>query len=104
MDTDDLSKETYQGILVTAEKFHHDLTLQFGILAAHCKNDNDYLDKAAIKIGKWLIHKDLDVIIPCIFFDNYPTKEQLGKVLSEILSNIERVKEIPIEQREFEVW
>lgn len=30
MDTDELSKESYEGILVTAEKLAHDLTLQYG--------------------------------------------------------------------------
>ena len=33
MDTDDLSNEAYQGIIIEAEKFNHDLTLQFGVLA-----------------------------------------------------------------------
>ena len=31
MDTDELSKETYRAIIIEAEKFHHDLTLQFGL-------------------------------------------------------------------------
>lgn len=30
MDTDDLSKETYKGILGEAEKLTHDLILQYG--------------------------------------------------------------------------
>ena len=33
MDTDDLSNETYKAVIIEAEKFNHDLTLQFGILA-----------------------------------------------------------------------
>lgn len=31
MDTDELSNEAYQGIIIEAEKFDHDLTLQFGV-------------------------------------------------------------------------
>jgi hypothetical protein len=31
MDTDDLSIPTRSGIIIEAEKFNHDLTLQFGI-------------------------------------------------------------------------
>jgi len=33
MDTDDLTNKTYNAILGEAEKFHHDLTLQFGLLS-----------------------------------------------------------------------
>lgn len=43
MDTDDLSIPTYDGVLIKAERFNHDLTLQFGVLASQCKNDDDYL-------------------------------------------------------------
>ncbi len=32
MDTDDLSKPTYNGVILECEKYNHDLTLQFGIL------------------------------------------------------------------------
>ena len=32
MDTDDLSKPTYDYIILECEKYNHDLTLQFGIL------------------------------------------------------------------------
>ncbi len=32
MDTDDLSEKTYRAIMVEAERFNHDLTLQFGLL------------------------------------------------------------------------
>jgi len=47
MDTDELSEETYKAIFHTAEKYHHNLTLQFGLLASQCKNDDDYLNKAS---------------------------------------------------------
>lgn len=46
MDTDDLSRETYTGILVEAEKLTHDLTLHFGLLSYDCKNETDYIEKA----------------------------------------------------------
>ena len=45
MDTDDLSTETYQGILIEAEKFNHDLTIQFEASASHCKNEEEYFNK-----------------------------------------------------------
>jgi len=31
MDTDELSTEAYQGILIEAEKFHHDPTLHYNL-------------------------------------------------------------------------
>jgi len=33
MDTDDLSNETYEAVIIEAEQFHHNLTLHFGVLA-----------------------------------------------------------------------
>lgn len=53
MDTDELSEETYKAIFHTAEKYHHNLTLQFGLLASQCKNDDDYLNKASKLILCW---------------------------------------------------
>ena len=47
---------------------------------------------------------DRDDLIRGIFFDNPPSKENLESTLREILSNIEKVKTIPIEQRKFELW
>jgi hypothetical protein len=46
MDTDDLSRESYEGVLVEAEKLTHDLTLQFEVLSGDCKKETEYLDKA----------------------------------------------------------
>lgn len=46
MDTDDLSTEDYDGILIEAKKLPHDLTLQFGVLSGVCKNETEYLNKA----------------------------------------------------------
>jgi len=42
MDTDDLSIPTYkEGIILEAERFNHDLTLQFGLLSSSCKDDEE---------------------------------------------------------------
>jgi hypothetical protein len=46
MDTDDLSREAYKGIIIEAELFTHDLTLHYGVLASSCKNESDYINKA----------------------------------------------------------
>jgi hypothetical protein len=42
MDTDDLSENAYQAVLIEAELFHHDLTLQLGVMAGRSKTEDDY--------------------------------------------------------------
>ena len=43
MDTEELSSEAYEGIIMEAEKFSRDLTLSFGLLASSCENEQEYL-------------------------------------------------------------
>ncbi len=38
---------------IQVKHFHHDLTLQFGLLASECKNDDDYLEQANRLIAEW---------------------------------------------------
>ena len=68
MDTDDLSKPTYKGITIEAERFNHDLTLQFGALASTCKDDDQYLNKAEALIRGWLQEEYFKDIIDDIFY------------------------------------
>lgn len=97
MDTNDLSRETHNAIIDTAERFYYDLTLQFGVLANICDTDNEFLDESEAIIKEWLTDWDLDEVIIDIFFDNPPKKKELKKILDKILSNIESVRNIPIE-------
>lgn len=46
MDTDDLSTEAYNAVLIESERLTHDLTIHFGVIAKDCKNEKVYLDKA----------------------------------------------------------
>lgn len=46
MDIDDLSNETYQGVIIRTKRFIHDLTLQFGVMASSYKNEEEYLKNA----------------------------------------------------------
>lgn len=101
MDTDDLSTETYNAVLITSEKFNHDLTLQFGVLADACKDDNDYLVKAKKLITTW--KGNLRIYCDNIFFDYpKPNVPSFERVLLEIEEQIDKVMEIPMDQREFE--
>ena len=91
MDTDDLSEKTYRAILGEAERFHHDLTLQFGLLSYECKDETEYIQKSIqlIKgIKKISAHEMED-----IFFETTPTKKDLLNVLNKILDNIKSLDE-----------
>lgn len=39
-----LFTKTFKVTILTADKFHNDLTLQFGLLADYYKNENEYLN------------------------------------------------------------
>ena len=100
MDTDDLSNETYQGVIIEAEKFNHDLTLRFGVLASYCKNEEEYLNKASGLISnlRTLNKRELTDV----FFGHLPDTESLHLTLDRIIENINHVRKIPEEQRHYE--
>jgi hypothetical protein len=101
MDTDELSEETYKAVLVTAEKFNHNLTLQFGLLAYNCVNDDDYLQNAKQLIKEWRM--DLTNSINEIFFDvKKPKVSSFENVLLKIENEIDKVFNIPVNKRKFE--
>ncbi|HET54538.1 MAG TPA: hypothetical protein ENN33_04905 [Ignavibacteria bacterium] len=100
MDTDDLSRESYDGILIEAEKLTHDLTLRFGVLSGDCKNEAEYLNKAE-KLTRELLQLE-DWELDDFFWGNPPQKERLESTCKKILENIENVKTIPIEKRKFD--
>jgi len=100
MDTDDLSRESYEGILIEAEKLSHDLTLRFVVLSGDCKNENEYLDKAEKLTIE--VMKAEDWKIDDLFWGNPPEKEKLELTCKKILENIEKVKSIPIDKRKFD--
>ena len=100
MDTDDLSNETYKAILIEAGKFDHDLTLQFGVLASSCKNEEEYLKNAKELIDEIKRLDEFD--LEDMFFGNLPDVEQLNKCLKQIEINIAEVEAIPKEKRHYE--
>ena len=104
MDTDDLSRNTYNAIIIEAEKFHHDLTLQFGILSGGIGTEDEYLTVAESMIKNWIKNKRLDDVIDDIFHDNQPNKADFKKCLDKILSNINNVRQIPLKERKFDKW
>ncbi len=104
MDTDDLSIPTYKGIIIEAEKFNHDLTLQFGVLASGCKDDDDYLNQAEDLIKEWLQIDEFEDIIDDIFYGESVNEKEFKKTLNKLLSNIAEIRKTPMKEREYEDW
>lgn len=104
MDTDDLSIQTYNGIIIEAEKFNHDLTLQFGVLASNCKDDDDYLKQAEEIIKDWLADEDFDIVADDIFFGEPVDLEKFKITLEKLLENITEIRKTPMNEREYEDW
>jgi len=92
MDTDDLSDETYEAVILTAEEFNHDLTLWFALLASKCANEEEYLSKTEQTIKLWLKNKNMDNLMDEIFFGDLPGKKGFKDAISNILKNIENLK------------
>ena len=100
MDTDDLSNEAYEGIIIEAEKFNHDLTLQFGVLGQDCENEEDYFDQAVELIN---VLRALDTEeLTDVFFGDAPDTKSFYLTLEKITHKIEQVKRMPKEQKHYE--
>ena len=99
MDTDDLSRKSYEGILIEAEKLTHDLTLHYGVLSGDCKNETEYIDKAE-KLTREIMQAE-DWELDDLFWGNPPDNKRLQFTCQKIIENIEKIKTIPIEKRKF---
>lgn len=90
MDTDDLSDKTYKAILVEAEKFNHDLTLQFGLLSYQCEDEKDFITQSEFLINEMLKYGGTD--LDDMFFGNPPGKKEFHATLKKIADNIKKLK------------
>ena len=90
MDTDDLSQEAYDGILLEAERFSHDLTVHYGVLASDCQDEDNYLSRAERLTKDIMACSSVD--LDDLFFGNSPSKKELKPTLSRILQNIQKLK------------
>ena len=100
MDTDDLSREVYNGILIEAEKLTHDLTLHYGLLSYDCKNETEYMEKVE-KLTTEILNLE-DYELEDLFWGNLPDKNKLNFTLRKIISNIADLKKIPINKRNYD--
>ncbi len=100
MDTDDLSREAYDAIIVEAEKFNNDLALPFELLSYDCQDEEEYLNESTKLLGEM---KKLDKHhLDDIFFGNPPELSKLHDTIDRIHNNIKKVSEIPFEKRTFD--
>jgi len=90
--TDDLSEKTYRAIIIEAEKFNHDLTLQFGLLSYLCENETIYITQAKKLIEEMFEYDEYDV--DGIFFGNPPQLKNFHDALHRILRNFETLNAI----------
>lgn len=90
IDTDDLSRRTYKAIMIEAERFNHDLTLQFGLLSYECEDEKDFIAKSIDLIHEMLKYDEDD--LEEIFFDELPDMEDFHTTLNKILDNINKLK------------
>jgi hypothetical protein len=90
MDTDDLSEKTYEAIIVSAEKFNSDLTLQFGLLSYDCENEKEFISKSEKLINELL--KCHEGELDDIFFGNPPDRKEFHVALKKIKENIKNLK------------
>ncbi len=100
MDTDDLSKEAYDAVIIEAEKLTHDLTLHFGVLSSSCTDESEYLDKSK-QLAERVLQLD-DYELEDFLFGNVPDKDRLDTTLKRIISNIEEVNKFPMGKRHYD--
>jgi hypothetical protein len=100
MDTDDLSKEAYEAILVEAEKYSHDLTLHFGLLSSKCQDELEYIEKSK-KLTEEILRLE-NYEIEEFLFGNFQSRDHLENTLRKLLGNIEELNKIPVKERHYD--
>ena len=90
IDTGDLTDEIYNALMIEAERFNHDLTLQFGLLSYECDGEKDFILKSKELIAEMLRYNNAD--IDDMFFGNPPKTKDFHQALHKILFNISKLK------------
>jgi len=101
MDTDELSNKAYTAVLVEAERFHHNLTIHFGVLAGQCNTEEEYLAAAEKMVNN--LKKASPDSQDDFLFNEVDDLGKLPATLDKILENIARVREVPEEKRTYEL-
>ena len=72
--------------MIEAEKFNHDLTLQFGLLSYVCEEGKEFISKSGQLISEMLKYDEDEM--DDMFFGNPPEKNVFHKTLLKIQKNI----------------
>jgi hypothetical protein len=72
-----------------AERFNHDLTLQFGLLSSECKDEAMFIKMSEELSNEMLTYDEID--IDDMFFGDPPTKKHFHAALIKILDNISKL-------------
>ena len=86
--------------MIEAERFNHDLTLQFGLLSYRCKDEDDFIEKSIPLIEAMKNYDEMD--IDNMFWGNPPQKLEFYKTLEKISRNIVELKKTPTEKRNYQ--
>lgn len=89
IDTGDLSDKIYQAILSEAEKFHHDLTLRFGLLSDECDDEAMFIKKSEELVQEMMTYHESEM--NDLFFDDPPSRTAFRNALKRILGNISKL-------------
>jgi hypothetical protein len=90
IDTGDLSDKTYHAILSEAEKFHHDLTLQFGLLSDECDDEAMFITKSEELVREMMTYDESEM--DDIFFEDPPSRTAFRNALKRILEGISKLQ------------
>lgn len=102
MDTDYLSNETYEGVILTVEKFFPNVTSQFAVLANHCKNETEYLKEVIELVNEFIVADE--ETLEDFFYGEVPPAEDITLFASDILSNINKINSLPIDRRQLKTY
>lgn len=89
MDTGYLTNKTYKAIMIEAERFNHNLTLQFGLMSDECKDEPDFIKKSKQLINRMLKYGEGQ--IDDMFFGEPPNIIEFHTALNKILLNISKL-------------
>lgn len=101
MDTDHLSNEAYQAIIVEAGNYSRGLLLNFAQLASSCNTEKEYI-AAILELMSEISEMDQDELWEFLMGDTLSAK-QLQLCLKKISNNVDALNKIPLSQRHFEL-
>ena len=94
MEVENFSDALYEAVMEPAGNFHPDLAWQFSLLASHCENESEYIEK----LHK-LIHyykKEAEYLIQDIFQTEAPSIYDFRQFLDLVAQKLEQVKDNPV--------